>query len=297
MVDILIEKLDSLALHCRRAVEEMSDLRVIEIGVDKTDEQTEEFPITVTIAFRRKNDESGGQFVLAFKDFNEASFLSESIGRRMLGTMVSEVRDDIEGILSEFLNVLAGRIISQWDREGLVLKIGIPEIRKKHRISLGSQRDHLLRMIVRAEAEGIPEAVDSVLHLHVLTRRSLALEGKKVLIVDDSTVMRSVISAALKKEGATVSEAGSGEEGYRLYRSFRPDICIMDINLPGMDGFSTIDRIRDKSPESRFIILSSSSKKEEIIKARLLKVNGYMVKPPNLEELIDRIAEAVKGSD
>ena len=296
-MDILIEKLDSIAVLCRQAVEDMSDLKVVEVGVDRIIEQPDDFPIAVTIAFRSKSDTSEGLFVLAFSDFHEASILSESIGRRMLGTAASEIRSDMEGILSEFLNVVAGRIISHWDGEGLFFQMGIPEIKKRHRISLRTQVDHVLRMIVRSEGEEISDTEDSVLHLHVLTRQSRTLEGKKILIVDDSKVMRSVISAAFKKEGATVSEAGSGEEGYKVHRSFYPDICIMDINLPGIDGFTAIDRIRDKAPRSRFIILSSSSKKEEIIKAKLLKVNAYMVKPPDLEELIERAAAAIEGRD
>ena len=116
------------------------------------------------------------------------------------------------------------------------------------------------------------------------------IKGKKILVVDDSRVMRNIISKTLKEQGAAIREAENGEEATRIYRTFDPDLTLMDINMPKVNGFEAIAKIREFDANSKFVIFSSSSRKDEIIKAKELKVSGYLVKPVDPKQLISRIS-------
>jgi CheY-like chemotaxis protein len=105
-----------------------------------------------------------------------------------------------------------------------------------------------------------------------------------------SSVLRNIISKILKAEGAEIKEAENGEEAARVHRTFNPDLTLMDINMPGINGFEAIAKIRKFNVNSKFIILSSSSRKDEIIQAKKLKVSGYVVKPAEPEQLIKKVS-------
>lgn len=88
--------------------------------------------------------------------------------------------------------------------------------------------------------------------------------------------MRSLIANVLKKEGAIVKEAivkeaNDGEEAVKAHKMFNPDLTLMDINMPKLNGLEAIAQIKNFHPDSKFIILSSSSRKEEIVTAKTLK--------------------------
>jgi len=102
--------------------------------------------------------------------------------------------------------------------------------------------------------------------------------------------MRNIISQILTAEGANIKEAENGEEAAKIHRTFKPDLTLMDINMPIMGGFEAIAKIREFDVTSKFIILSSSSRKDEIIQANKLKVSGYLVKPAQPEQLIERVS-------
>ena len=122
------------------------------------------------------------------------------------------------------------------------------------------------------------------------TKVNNKVKNKKILLVEDSNVMRSIIGRILVNEGAILNEACDGEEAIALYKSFCPDLTIMDINMPKMGGFESISHIQKFHPDAKFIILSSSSRKDEIISAKNLNVLGYLVKPVEPEQLISRVS-------
>jgi two-component system OmpR family response regulator len=112
--------------------------------------------------------------------------------------------------------------------------------------------------------------------------------SKHVLIVDDDAHIRDVIRFALEQAGMTVSEASNGEEGLRRIEALRPDLVILDIVMPEMDG---LDMCRQLRKQSDLPVLFLSSRDEEIDRILGLELGGddYLTKPFSPRELVARV--------
>lgn len=114
---------------------------------------------------------------------------------------------------------------------------------------------------------------------------------KKVLAVDDSRTMRDMLNRALEKAGFDVKLANDGEDGLDALRKGRPDIIITDINMPRLDGFGFIEKVRE---DDRYIgvpilVLTTESAEDLKAKARAAGATGWIVKPFHEEKLIAAI--------
>ncbi|HKL13619.1 MAG TPA: response regulator transcription factor [Halanaerobiales bacterium] len=114
------------------------------------------------------------------------------------------------------------------------------------------------------------------------------MSEEKVLIVDDEKEIRELIRDYLEVEGFRVSMAEDGEEGLELFESFEPDIIVLDIMLPKIDGMEICKIIRNKS---NIPILMLSAKKSDVDKVLGLGLGAddYMTKPFSPKELVARI--------
>jgi two-component system, chemotaxis family, chemotaxis protein CheY len=107
-------------------------------------------------------------------------------------------------------------------------------------------------------------------------------------------VMRKIISEALKKSGVEVQEAGDGQEAMEKYKIFKPDLTIIDLVMPKMNGLDAIVEIQSSNPEAKFIIVTSISRREEIVTAKSLNVLSYLVKPLKMEDLLVKVKKSFK---
>ncbi|WP_099156507.1 response regulator transcription factor [Virgibacillus ndiopensis] len=114
-------------------------------------------------------------------------------------------------------------------------------------------------------------------------------------VVEDDTNIQNIVNAYLKKEGFAVSVLGSAEEGWELWEKQPPDMWILDIMLPGMDGYDFCKKIRQESDVPIIII---SAKDDEIDKILGLELGGddYLTKPFSPRELIARVKRLFKRS-
>jgi len=102
----------------------------------------------------------------------------------------------------------------------------------------------------------------------------------KVLIVDDLAFIKIVLRDILEKSGfRVIGEASNGEEAIRLYVEKRPDVVLMDITMPGMDGLTALRRIREADPAARVIICSALGQQKLIVQAIQLGAKDFIVKP------------------
>ncbi|NLE99812.1 MAG: response regulator transcription factor [Anaerolineales bacterium] len=119
----------------------------------------------------------------------------------------------------------------------------------------------------------------------------------RVLLVDDHAVVRSGLSAFLLAfdDLELVGQAGSGEEAVRLAEQLRPDVVLMDLVMPGMDGAAATQRIRERRPDIQVIALTSF-KEEELVQG-VMKAGaiGYLLKNLSADELADAIRKAHAG--
>ena len=112
-----------------------------------------------------------------------------------------------------------------------------------------------------------------------------------ILIVDDSPTEMHVLTAMLEKNGFVVSTATSGEEGIEKSKSEKPDLILMDVVMPGMNGFQAARSISSESETSSIPIIIVSTKDQETDKMWGLRqgAKDYVTKPANEKELIAKI--------
>ncbi|RYD25279.1 MAG: response regulator transcription factor, partial [Verrucomicrobiaceae bacterium] len=99
----------------------------------------------------------------------------------------------------------------------------------------------------------------------------------------------------LRKEFKVVATAADGEEAVALYREHRPDIALLDLRMPKLDGIGATERIRGEFPEARIILLTSFDREEEIHLALKAGVAGYLLKESKLPELSEAIRTVFRG--
>jgi NarL family two-component system response regulator LiaR len=119
----------------------------------------------------------------------------------------------------------------------------------------------------------------------------------RVLLVDDHAVVRSGLGAVLMSfdDMELVGEAGNGEEAVRLCRTLKPDVVLMDLMMPVMDGVSATRSIHASQPGIRIIALTSFGEKDLVEGALKAGATGYLLKTISAAELIEAIKGAVAG--
>lgn len=120
-----------------------------------------------------------------------------------------------------------------------------------------------------------------------------------ILIVDDEEPIRSLLRLTLVREGYTVIEAASGQEAIDLLQQRHVDLIILDVMMPGLDGFDVCRQIRQDNLASSVPILMLSARKDA--RARQLSreagANAYLTKPVNTDELLWHIRQAFNGAN
>ena len=122
-------------------------------------------------------------------------------------------------------------------------------------------------------------------------------ETIRVMLVDDHTVVRSGLAAVLMAfdDLELVAEAGNGEEAIRLCEQQRPDVVMMDLMMPGMDGVDATKTIMERYPQTKIIALTSYKEKDLVEGALKAGAMSYLLKNVSAEELVTAIRGAVTG--
>ncbi len=115
----------------------------------------------------------------------------------------------------------------------------------------------------------------------------------KILVVDDSMTMRQTLEWILSKS-YNLRSASDGEEGLQLYASFQPEVLLLDINMPKLDGFEVIEHIRNNMGDQDTFIIMLTAEESESLKPRALNLgaNDFLYKPFDRIELLARIGVA-----
>lgn len=127
-----------------------------------------------------------------------------------------------------------------------------------------------------------------------MIRNMVLLKDKSVLFAEDDTITRIKIGEILEMLFGKVYIAADGEEAYRLYEDESPDILITDIKMPKKDGLSLIKHIRQYNYNIPIILMTSFADQEILLNASNLSIDGYLVKPVELEKLAFTICRAIQ---
>jgi two-component system, OmpR family, KDP operon response regulator KdpE len=115
----------------------------------------------------------------------------------------------------------------------------------------------------------------------------------RVLVIDDEVEIRRALRTGLTDHGFEVEAVASGEEGLTVAAARRPDVVLLDLGLPGLDGFAVLTRLREHS-RAAVIVLSVMADERDKVRALDLGADDYLVKPFGLEELLARIRAVVR---
>ena len=110
----------------------------------------------------------------------------------------------------------------------------------------------------------------------------------RLLVVDDDDDIRTLVATLLERTGATVRQAPNGREGLREFHAWRPDLVVLDVSMPELDGWNVLDRIRDMSAVP---VLMLTARGDELERVRGLQAGAddYVVKPFGKQELVARV--------
>ena len=119
----------------------------------------------------------------------------------------------------------------------------------------------------------------------------------KVLAVDDHPLLREGIAAVIQGEPdmQLVAEATNGQEAIESFRRYRPDVTLMDIQMPGMNGIEAITAIRSEFPSARFIVLTTYQGDVQALRALKAGASGYLLKNMLRKDLLDTIRAVDAG--
>ena len=118
----------------------------------------------------------------------------------------------------------------------------------------------------------------------------------RVLLVDDHDLFRTGLRNLLEEEGVdVVGEAAAGEDALRHVRELQPDVVVMDLNMPGMNGVEATKRIIAHAPLTRVVVLTISDQDADVMEAIFAGACGYLLKDASVEELIRGIEAAAVG--
>jgi two-component system, NarL family, nitrate/nitrite response regulator NarL len=119
------------------------------------------------------------------------------------------------------------------------------------------------------------------------------LAGIRVLIADDHRLFAEALEAILDGDGriTVIGQAGDGEEAVRLAQELEPDVVLMDISMPVMDGIEAAREIQQVRGETAILMLTGSNSRSDVDRARQAGAAGYVTKDRIAAELIDAIVE------
>ncbi|WP_368888182.1 two-component system response regulator NarL [Proteus columbae] len=122
-------------------------------------------------------------------------------------------------------------------------------------------------------------------------------EKATILLIDDHPMLRNGVKQLLSLDTTltVVGEAGDGIQGVKLAEELDPDLILLDLNMPGMNGFETLDQLRLKSLSGRIVVFSVSNYSDDLVTTLKRGADGYLLKDMEPEELLAALKQAAAG--
>ncbi len=122
----------------------------------------------------------------------------------------------------------------------------------------------------------------------------LGQRQETILVVEDDPILRMSLKKALRSEGYQVELAATGPEGLEAALNSSPDLVLLDIMLPGMNGFEICQHIREQEPELPIVMVTAKGEEEDKVRGLGLGADDYVVKPFGVAELLARVDAALR---
>ena len=279
-----------LAHVCTNIFQSMTDTEVVATGIKPDQRADAYYPIAFNIKYEHIEKKVEGHFTLGFTEKDMALAVAATLARKLGLAAPEELDLTATDLLNEFLNTVVGRAIAEWDKLGFKVRFFPPTSCVNAPLRSPTEIDSKAYIIVLK------------LKVHYVTFRvafiddaMIGLRGKKVLVVDDSSVIRQVMCSHLKAAGFAVEQASNGRDALSKHQDWNPDLTVMDQVMPELNGLDAIVEIQQRQPHARFVMLTSTSRTDEVVTAQTLGVVEYLIKPLQLTELTSAIARALKA--
>ncbi len=118
----------------------------------------------------------------------------------------------------------------------------------------------------------------------------------RVLVVDDETYIRDLVSSALRIAGMVPTTVADGDAALAAVRRDRPDLVVLDVGLPGTDGYEVCRRLRDEGDQTPVVFLTARDAKEDMLQGFTKGGDDYVTKPFSIDELVARIRAVLRRS-
>jgi two-component system, OmpR family, response regulator len=119
----------------------------------------------------------------------------------------------------------------------------------------------------------------------------------RLLVVDDEPNIRELLSASLRYAGFEVATAADGQQALALADSFRPDLLVLDVMMPGLDGFAVVRRLRQNGRHTPVLFLTARDAADDKVSGLTLGGDDYVTKPFSLDEVLARIRAVLRRSN
>jgi DNA-binding NarL/FixJ family response regulator len=120
-------------------------------------------------------------------------------------------------------------------------------------------------------------------------------DALRVLVVDDHELFRTGLRALLEEEGFEVADAASGAEALATTPAFRPEVVLMDLNMPGMSGIEAAERLLASRPEASVLMLTINRDDGRVLEAVRAGASGYLLKDAELDDIVAGIRSVAAG--
>ncbi len=118
----------------------------------------------------------------------------------------------------------------------------------------------------------------------------------KLLVVDDEAEICEFLKSFFEERNYTVVSANSGEEALEVVKREKPNVVLLDIKMPGMDGVQTLKEIKTKYPKTKVIMVTAIETRDKIEECLRLGADNYITKPLSLEYLENDVQEKIQGT-
>ena len=122
-------------------------------------------------------------------------------------------------------------------------------------------------------------------------------EAATILLIDDHPMLRNGVKQLISMDPRlqVIAEASNGEQGVDLAEQHDPDLILLDLNMPGMNGLETLDRLRQTALSGRVVVFSVSNHEDDVVSALKRGADGYLLKDMEPEELLKALHQAAAG--
>lgn len=122
-------------------------------------------------------------------------------------------------------------------------------------------------------------------------------EAASILLIDDHPMLRNGVKQLISMDPRlqVIAEASNGEQGVELAELHDPDLILLDLNMPGMNGLVTLDRLRQTALSGRVVVFSVSNHEDDVVSALKRGADGYLLKDMEPEELLKALHQAAAG--